>query len=53
MFMGQISVGGAIYASENTVLSFNGTNNFINNSADLFGEGGSIYASENTVLIAT
>ena len=35
--------GGAIYASENAVLSFNGTINLINNSAD--GDGGAICAS--------
>ena len=40
--------GGAIYASPNTVLSFNGTNNFINNSAGI--EGGAIYTEINTVL---
>ena len=34
-------VGGAIYASGNAVLSFNGINNFISNSAD---QGGVIYA---------
>ena len=39
--------GGAIYASRNTVLSFNGTTNFVNNSADY---GGAIYAFENTRL---
>ena len=43
--------GGAIYASDNTVLSFSGTSNFINNSADNVGGlvGGAIYTS-NTVL---
>ena len=40
--------GGAIYASHNTVLSFNGTSNFINNSAD--DNGGAIYTFENTRL---
>ena len=40
--------GGAIYAAPNTVLSFNGTNNFINNSAGI--EGGAIYTEINTVL---
>ena len=39
--------GGAIYASENTVLSFNGANNFIHNSAD--NGGGAIFMSHNTV----
>ena len=41
--------GGAIYASNHAVLSFSGTNSFINNSAD-GGSGGAIYASSNTVL---
>ena len=41
------SGGGAIYASHNTVLSFNGTSNFINNSAL---DGGAIYTFENTKL---
>ena len=40
--------GGAIYASSNTVLSFTGTSNFINNSA--VGGGGAVYASESVVL---
>ena len=40
--------GGAIYASSNTVLSFNGTNNFINNAAGI--EGGAIYTENNSVL---
>ena len=39
--------GGAIYASHNTVISFNGTSNFISNLAR---DGGAIYASYNTVL---
>ena len=39
--------GGAIYASHNTIISFNGTSNFINNSAHY---GGAIYTSSNTVL---
>ena len=39
-------VGGAIYL-ENTLLNFNGANNFISNSADY---GGAIYAIQNTVL---
>ena len=40
--------GGAIYVTNNTVLSFHGTNNFINNSAN--NKGGAIYTSHNTVL---
>ena len=40
--------GGAIYASNNTVLSFNGTSNFISNSAG--DSGGAIRISHNTVL---
>ena len=40
--------GGAIYASENAVLSFNGTINLISNSAD--GDGGAICASHCAVL---
>ena len=40
--------GGAIYASENAVLSFNGTINFTSNSAD--GDGGAICASQYAVL---
>ena len=39
-------LGGAIYASYNAILSFSGTSNFINNSAD---NGGAIYTG-NTVL---
>ena len=39
--------GGAIQSSDNSILSFNGTSNFINNSA---GYGGAIYTSYNTVL---
>ena len=42
------SAGGAIHASENTVLSFNGTSHFINNSAP--GDGGAISMYDNTVL---
>ena len=42
--------GGAIYASGNTVLSFNGTSNFIKNLAHFPGAGGAIYASQNVVL---
>ena len=38
--------GGAIYASDNTIISFTGTNNFINNSAY---DGGAIYTSD-TIL---
>ena len=41
--------GGAIYASNHTVLSFSGNNSFINNSAHRY-DGGAIYASRNTVL---
>ena len=40
--------GGAIFTSDNTVLSFSGTNNFINNSA--VDGGGAIFTSPNTVL---
>ena len=40
--------GGAIYVTNNTVVSFHGTNNFINNSAN--NKGGAIYTSHNTVL---
>ena len=40
--------GGAIYASNNTVLIFEGTSNFIRNSAGSIG--GAIYISQNTVL---
>ena len=40
--------GGAIFTSGNTVLSFNGTNDFINNSAGT--DGGAICTSGNTVL---
>ena len=40
--------GGAIYVTNNTVVSFHGTNNFINNSAN--NKGGAIYTSRNTVL---
>ena len=39
--------GGAIYTSDNVVFSFNGTNNFVNNSAMW---GGAICALLNTVL---
>jgi len=42
--------GGAIYTSGYAVLSFNGTSNFINNSAGHSGGGGAIYTSENTVI---
>ena len=42
--------GGAIYASDNTVLSFNGTSNFINNSPEIYGSGGAIFTFNNTVL---
>ena len=40
--------GSAIYVSDNTVLNFSGTSNFINNSAHK--SGGAIYASDNTEL---
>ena len=43
--------GGAIYVTNNTILNFHGTNNFINNSAN--NKGGAIYASHNTVLTFT
>ena len=48
--------GGAIYISDKTVLSFNGTNNFIKNSGE--NDGGAIYAlclasMESTTLAAT
>ena len=39
--------GGAIQSYDNSILSFNGLNNFINNSA---GYGGVIYAIGNTIL---
>ena len=39
--------GGAIYIHGNAVLTFNGVNNFINNSAD---SGGAVYARNNTLL---
>ena len=41
--------GGAIYAYENVVLTFNGTNNFFNNSA-ITTSGGAINAEVNTFL---
>ena len=50
-FYGPMSGGGAIYTSNNSILSFNGTNNFISNSADYGGRGGAIYATNNAVLI--
>ena len=40
--------GGGIYVSDSTVLSTNGTINFINNSASVYG--GAIFALENVVL---
>ena len=43
--------GGAIYVTNNTILNFHGTNNFINNSAN--NKGGAIYTSHNTVLTFT
>ena len=42
--------GSAIYASGNTVLSFNGTSNFINNIVHFPGAGGAIYASQNAIV---
>ena len=47
IFVDLVFAGGAILTVNNTVLSFNGTNNFINNSA---GRGGAIYTLYNTVL---
>ena len=44
-----VSYGGAIFTTGNTVLSFNGINNFINNSAS-DGGGGAICTLNNTVL---
>ena len=43
--------GGATYVTNNTVLNFHGTNNFINNSAN--NKGGAIYTTHNTVLTFT
>ena len=43
------SGGGAIFASNNAVLSFNGISNFIGNSV-VYGLGGAIFASDKTVL---
>ena len=40
--------GGGIYASDNAVLSINGTTNFINNSAAVYG--GAIFTLENVIL---
>ena len=42
------AVGGAIFTYINVVLTFNGMNNFINNSANNYG-GGAIYATNSTV----
>ena len=42
------SSGGAIFASGNTLLSFNGTSNFINNLISYIG--GTIYICDNTIL---
>ena len=39
--------GGALYTSHNVLLTFNGTNNFINNTAD---NGGAICTLSNNVL---
>ena len=42
---------GAIYASDTTVINFDGNSNFIKNSADSpIGSGGAIYASNTTVI---
>ena len=41
--------GGAIYASDNTIVHFNGNNNFTSNYATL-GQGGAIYSSGNTFM---
>ena len=43
------SGGGAIFASNNAVLNFNGISNFIGNSI-VYGLGGAIFASDKTVL---
>ena len=43
--------GGAIIALRNTILRFNGINNFINNSANHGGSGGAIYVSDNTTAL--
>ena len=43
--------GGATYVTNNSVLNFHGTNNFINNTANY--TGGAIYASHNTILTFT
>ena len=42
-----VSCGGAIFATDNTVVSFNGTSNFINNSAQV---AGAIYVINNSVF---
>ena len=42
-----VSCGGAIYATDHTVVSFNGTTNFINNSAYI---AGAIYVINNSVF---
>ena len=44
-------VGGAIYASGDVILTFNETNNFINNAAKLYG--GAFHAETNTSLSFT
>ena len=41
-------MGGAIFTYINVVLTFNGMNNFINNSANNYG-GGAIYATNSTI----
>ena len=40
---------GAILTYNNTIINFNGTSNFINNSAD-YGGGGAIYTYNNTII---
>ena len=49
-FLDNVGNGGAIFALQNSVLSFNGTNNFINNSADY---GGAINAIQSVVFSFT
>ena len=40
--------GGAVYAYDNTIINFNATSNFINNSVDW--DGGAIFADTNITL---
>ena len=49
-FGGSAFGSGAIVTLNHTVLSFSGTTNFINNSADHGGYGGAIYTLDNTIL---